>query len=247
MTSLAFSWLTTGEGNGLMTARGAVGGLIAISAGSSLFPHWVALAGGAAVGMLVPFVQYIVDHVLRLDDPTSAIAMHGIPSLGGLLLLGAWDPSGQLQAQLTGVIAVLLVAFVPSWLLFAAVQGLTRGWEEGYMLRLPRLRRTRRRVRAQRVSSISSTGRRRGAVADAASAAVPAETEEPPSTGAEDRALWRQLGRWIGQARTWLRQAYAWMAARFGPRSEAAPAEEEDSERGSSSEEASAPQLESGG
>jgi hypothetical protein len=121
--------------------------LIVVSAGISLLPQWAALAAGAAVGLLVPLVQYVVDHVLRLDDPTSAIAMHGIPSLGGLLLLGAWDPGAQLQAQLTGSITALLVAFVPSWLLFAAVQGLTRGWQEGYALRLPRPRRRADRPR----------------------------------------------------------------------------------------------------
>jgi Amt family ammonium transporter len=61
MTALAFSWLTTGEGNGLMTARGAVGALIAASAGASLLPQWAALALGAAVGMFVPLVQYLGD------------------------------------------------------------------------------------------------------------------------------------------------------------------------------------------
>ncbi len=239
MTSLAFSWLTTGEGNGLMTARGTVGALIAVGAGASLLPQWMALAGGAAVGVLVPLVQYVVDHVLRLDDPTSAIAMHGIPSLGGLLLLGAWDPSGQLQAQLTGSIAVLLVAFVPSWLLFAAVQGLTRGWEEGYTLRLPRLRRARR----QRVGA-----RRRGArTASPASAAVPSETQEPLSTGAEGAAARHRLSSWIEQVRARLRQAYAWVTTRLAPRSGAATAEAGEPGVGPSAEETSTPQLESGG
>ena len=231
MASLAFSWLTTGEGNGLMTARGTVGALIAVSAGASLLPGWVALAAGGAVGMLVPLVQYAVDHLLRLDDPTSAVAMHGIPALGGLLLLGAWDPGGQLQAQLTGSITVLLVAFVPSWLLFAAVQGLTRGWEEGYTLRLPRLRRARRgRVRAPRRP---------------ARAALSAEAQEPPGTRTEGPAPRRQLGSWIAPVHAWLRQAYAWLVARLAPRLQAAGAQE--ATEGLASDEMSTPQLENGG
>jgi len=240
MTSLAFSWLTTGEGNGLMTARGAVGALIAVSAGVGLLPQWVALAVGAAVGMLVPLVQYVVDHVLRLDDPTSAIAMHGIPSLGGLLLLGAWDQSGQLQAQLTGAIAVLLIAFVPSWLLFAAVQGLTHGWQEGYAVRLPRPRRADRPRRRAKLRPVAARRRR-------ASAAASPEVQEPLSKGAEGTAPRRLLSGRIEQTRTQLRQAYAWVVARLAPRPQAAAAEEGETEPGPSSEETSTPQLESGG
>jgi Amt family ammonium transporter len=86
--ALVFSWLTTGDANALMTARGALGALIAVGAGLPFFPLWTTLAIGAVAGLLVPFVQYAIDHLLRLDDPTSAIAMHGVPALWGLLAVG---------------------------------------------------------------------------------------------------------------------------------------------------------------
>ncbi|HUT21350.1 MAG TPA: hypothetical protein VM366_19535, partial [Anaerolineae bacterium] len=248
MTSLVFGWLTTGEGNGLMTARGAVGALIAVSAGISLLPQWAALAVGAAVGLLVPLVQYVVDHVLRLDDPTSAIAMHGIPSLGGLLLLGAWDPGAQLQAQLTGSITALLVAFVPSWLLFAAVQGLTHGWQEGYALRLPRPRRRADRPRRRAKPRPVGARRRRARTASSASATASPEVQEPLSRGADGTALRRLPSGWIERARPRLRQAHAWVAARLAPRPQApAAAEDGEPEPGTSSEETGTTQLESGG
>ncbi len=88
MVTLVFSWLTTGEANALMTARGVLGALIAVGAGLPFYPLWATLAVGAGAGLLVPFVQYAVDHLLRLDDPTSAIAMHGVPARGGLLAVG---------------------------------------------------------------------------------------------------------------------------------------------------------------
>jgi ammonia channel protein AmtB len=212
MTALAFSWLTTGEGNGLMTARGAVGALIAVSAGVILLPQWAALALGAAVGMFVPLVQYVVDHVLRLDDSTSAIAMHGLPSLGGLLALGALDRGTQMQAQLTGSIAVLLVSFVPSWLLFAAVQGLTHGWQEGYVLRLPRVSRPRRRAPARQ--------RRNQRVAPdlPASSVAPAPAQEAPQPrekkagGVPFRA---RLGAWFARLQAGSREAGAWLGRLF--------------------------------
>lgn len=274
MAALAFSWLTTGEGNGLMTARGAVGALIAISAGVSLLPQWAALALGAAIGMFVPLVQYVVDHLLRLDDSTSAIAMHGLPALGGLLALGALDQGTQMQAQLTGAIAVLLVAFVPSWLLFAAVQGLMHGWQEGYTLRLPRLSRPRRRVLARR------RGAQRAAPTATASTIAVVPTQEALQSLDEEAGrvplrtrlgawserlrIWsreagarlgqlfaqsRRIGAaWFARLRTWFRRARAWAMARMSSlRPAAAPDEDVAPGSSPSSEEASAPQTESRG
>jgi Amt family ammonium transporter len=86
--ALVFSWLTTGEANALMTARGVLGALIAVGAGLPFYPLWATLAIGAGAGLLVPFVQYAIDHLLRLDDPTSAITMHGLPALWGVLAVG---------------------------------------------------------------------------------------------------------------------------------------------------------------
>jgi ammonia channel protein AmtB len=85
MVALLFGWLTTGEANALMTARGVLGALIAVGAGLPFYPLWATLAVGAGAGFLVPLVQYAIDHLLRLDDSTSAIAMHGMPALWGLL------------------------------------------------------------------------------------------------------------------------------------------------------------------
>ncbi|MBN1641507.1 MAG: hypothetical protein JXA09_09750 [Anaerolineae bacterium] len=143
MSGAVLSWLLTGEGNALMIARSALGATIACSATAFSLPTWMALALGASVGALVPLVQYLVDHVLRLDDPTSALATHGVPALAGLLLLGIVDLPAQLRAQATGAAAVALCAFVLPWLLFAVVQGLTRAWRGEFQLRLPRHSRPR--------------------------------------------------------------------------------------------------------
>jgi Amt family ammonium transporter len=88
VVALAFGWLTTGEGNALMTARGVLGALIAVGPGVPFLPPWAALVVGAGAGLLVPFVQYAIEHLLRFDDPTSAVATHGVPALWGLLAVG---------------------------------------------------------------------------------------------------------------------------------------------------------------
>lgn len=172
-TALAFSWMTTGEGNALMTARGVLGALVAAGAGLAFVPLWASVAIGAGAGLLIPLVQYLVEHVLRLDDPTSAIATHGISALWGLFAVAifadghagqgwnrvsgpgiagylsapgyAVDWVGQFRAQATGSVATFLTAFVMSWFLFATVQGLTRAWQGEYTIRLPRRPQIRRR------------------------------------------------------------------------------------------------------
>jgi Amt family ammonium transporter len=174
LANLAFSWLVTGRGNALMTARSAVAALIAASAGLPFVPFWASLAVGAGAGLLTPLVQYAIEHVLRFDDPTSAVATHAFPAAWGLLAVGlfadgragqGWNQTGayaylgvagqgvagylaapgyisdwpgQFQAQIVGVVAVSIAAFFLSWLLFAAVQGLSRAWQGEYTIRLPR-------------------------------------------------------------------------------------------------------------
>jgi hypothetical protein len=97
LSALLTSWFTTGEGNALMTARGVIGALVAVSAGLPFYPLWAALVVGAGAGLLVPLVQYAADHWLRLEDVTSAIALHGLCALWGLLAVGLWA-NGQVGA-----------------------------------------------------------------------------------------------------------------------------------------------------
>jgi hypothetical protein len=167
-----------------MVARSALGGAIAASAGASTLPHWVALALGAGMGILVPLVQYIVDHVLRLDDATSAIATHGLPALGGLLVTGVVDLPAQLRAQATGTAAIALSAFVLSWLLFATVQAFTRAWRGEFQIRLPRRKRPRTALAA--VRSWPAQVRSWVATRRAARVAAARTKDEPSELGAPD-------------------------------------------------------------
>ena len=68
-----------------MVARGAAGGLVALSAGAPFLPPWAALVVGGVAGLLVPLGVYLVDRVLRLADATAAVATAALPGLWGLL------------------------------------------------------------------------------------------------------------------------------------------------------------------
>jgi ammonium transporter, Amt family len=74
-----YTWFTTGGADSLMAARGAAGGLLAACAAASFVPPWAALALGAAVGLLVPLVTFVVRYILRIDDPTGALPL-GLPA-----------------------------------------------------------------------------------------------------------------------------------------------------------------------
>jgi ammonia channel protein AmtB len=174
LTTLVFGWLTTGEGNALMTARGVLGALVAASSGQPFLPLWAMLAVGAGAGVLVPLVQYLIEHLLRLDDPTSAVATHGTSALWGLLAVGVFADGrvdgidatpisglmhgewGQFRAQATGAATIAVASFLLSWLLFAAVQGLTHAWQGEYTIRLPR----RPRAKPKRTGKATRRGPR---------------------------------------------------------------------------------------
>ncbi|MBC7228105.1 MAG: hypothetical protein H5T61_12905 [Thermoflexales bacterium] len=85
LTSLFYCWLALGQGDPLMVARGAAGGLVAISAGAPFLPPWAALAVGGVAGLLVPPGVYLVDRVLRLADAPASVATAALPGLWGLL------------------------------------------------------------------------------------------------------------------------------------------------------------------
>jgi len=87
LVAMLYTWFTTGVADVLMTARGLAAGLIAISAACPFVPPWAALTIGAVAGLLLPLGIYLVEHLLRLDDPSAAIATHGLCGLWGLLAL----------------------------------------------------------------------------------------------------------------------------------------------------------------
>jgi Amt family ammonium transporter len=163
--AVMYSWFTTGAPDVLMSPRGALAGLVAVSAGAAFIPAWAALLLGSVAGLLLPLAHYLVEQVLHLDDAPAALAAHGLPALIGLLAVGlfadgrygqGWNGvgaseylgvagqgvsgpwtapgfqpewPGQFQAQLVGVVAVLVLAFVLGWLLFATLHRLIEAWQ----------------------------------------------------------------------------------------------------------------------
>ncbi len=83
-----YSQFTTTQFNLLMTFRGALAGLILISAAAPFISPWQALAAGGLAGLLLPLFIYLIDHTLKLNDYTGGVASFGVMGVLGWLLVG---------------------------------------------------------------------------------------------------------------------------------------------------------------
>lgn len=125
---LAYTWFVAGRPDPLMAVRGLAAAFIAIMAAAPFVAPWAALLVGLSAGLLMPFVVFSVDHVLRLDDPTAALATHGLGAVLGLAALGfladgtagaGWNAIGAseyLGVARQGVTGLLAASgFRPDW------------------------------------------------------------------------------------------------------------------------------------
>ena len=83
-----YTWFTTGAADSLMAARGAAAGVLGVAAAMAFVPPWAALLLGAAAGILVPLVTFLVHHVLRIEDPTGAVPVGLLGGTLGVLAAG---------------------------------------------------------------------------------------------------------------------------------------------------------------
>lgn len=101
---LLYTWFVTGRSEPLFSARGLAAGVVAgLAAGPFVQPGWAFIIGFFA-GATVPFVTYVVDGLLRLDDATGAISVSGLPAVVGLFMVGLFADGAAGQGwQMTGM------------------------------------------------------------------------------------------------------------------------------------------------
>lgn len=85
---LLYTWFVTGHSHPTLAARGLVAGAIAGLAAAPFMQPGPALLVGALAGATTPWITYVVDHLLRLDDATGLVAAAGTPAIVGLLFAG---------------------------------------------------------------------------------------------------------------------------------------------------------------
>ena len=91
MVALYILMMRTGSMDILMACNGALARLVGITAGAAFAEPWSAVAIGAidAPIMMASMASVVfVDQVLKIDDPVSAVSVHGTTGLWGLLAVG---------------------------------------------------------------------------------------------------------------------------------------------------------------
>jgi len=113
---MILSYLTYKKFDITMILNGALGGLVAITAGADVVSPYEALLIGAVGGLLVFYAVPFFDK-LRLDDPVGALSVHLVNGIWGTIATGIWGDGVSLIAQIKGIIVVGIFAFVSSYII----------------------------------------------------------------------------------------------------------------------------------
>ena len=128
---MIITWIKYGRPDVSMTLNGALGGLVAITAGCASVSMWGAVAIGGVAGFVIVFGIEFIDRVLKVDDPVGAAGVHGLCGAVGTILVGLFATDGGLfyggglsllGVQATGVLAVAAWTLATTFILFKAIK-----------------------------------------------------------------------------------------------------------------------------
>jgi Amt family ammonium transporter len=111
---MLLSYITYKKFDITMMLNGALGGLVAITAGADVVSIYAPIAIGAIGGALVFYAVPFFDK-LKIDDPVGALSVHLVNGIWGTIAVALFA-NYSLMAQLKGVLVVALFAFVSSYI-----------------------------------------------------------------------------------------------------------------------------------
>ena len=98
-----------------MILNGALGGLVAVTAGPDQYdihtPILIGAIGGALVVLFVPIFDK-----LKMDDPVGALSVHLVNGIWGTLAVGIFVADVSIWSQLKGILVVGIIVFPLSWI-----------------------------------------------------------------------------------------------------------------------------------
>jgi len=117
------SWFVLKKPDFSMTLNGVLAGLVGITAGADTVGMGSSLIIGIIAGIIVVFSIVFFDK-LKIDDPVGAISVHGVCGIWGTLAVGIFSTNEEhtFGTQLVGCVAVIVTAFVASFILCAALK-----------------------------------------------------------------------------------------------------------------------------
>jgi len=108
-----------------MILNGALGGLVAVTAGPDLYDVYTPILIGAIGGALVVIAVPIFDK-LKLDDPVGALSVHLVNGIWGTLAVGIFVENISFLDQLKGVVVIAIFAFVSSYIVLFLINKITK-------------------------------------------------------------------------------------------------------------------------
>ncbi len=114
-----------------MALNGAIGGLVAITAGPAMEATYLSIIVGGVGGALVVIAVPLIDK-MKIDDVVGAISAHLIAGIWGTLCVGIFG-GGDLVAQIVGIVAVGAWTIITSaivWGILKVTMGLRASEED---------------------------------------------------------------------------------------------------------------------
>lgn len=130
ITTMIITWVRYGKPDVSMTLNGALGGLVAITAGTDIVSPFSSTIIGFVAGFVIVFGIEFIDKVLKIDDPVGAIGVHGLCGSIGTILVGIFAVDGGLlygggiellKIQMLGVAAVALWTLATTFIIFKSI------------------------------------------------------------------------------------------------------------------------------
>jgi len=103
-----------------MILNGALGGLVAVTAGPDQYDMYTPMLIGAIGGALVVIFVPIFDK-LRMDDPVGALSVHLVNGIWGTLAVGIFVPDVSIMSQLKGIAVVGAIVFPISFVIIFVI------------------------------------------------------------------------------------------------------------------------------
>ncbi len=137
--AMFYMWIFYGKPDVSMAANGLLAGLVAITAPCAYVNSVAAVGIGAIAGVLLCVSVFLVERVLKIDDPVGAISVHGVNGAWGLLSLGLfadgtygdgingvsgtvrglfYGNTSQFIAQVVGIVTNFVFVFVVMYVFF---------------------------------------------------------------------------------------------------------------------------------
>lgn len=130
ISTMFITWAKNKKPDVGMTLNGALGGLVAITAGTHIVTPASALVIGLIAGIVIVYGIEFIEKVLKIDDPVGAVGVHGLCGATGTILVGVFATDAGLLAtgnfdlllvQLAGVAGVALWTLATSYTLFKVI------------------------------------------------------------------------------------------------------------------------------